>query len=103
MQAACDNPDEFILELDVRDCADLPTTKEHFEIIDGRLDRIETALGLQPKSKKAWLWLVQRWEWATKNKGTSLILGVILCAAGIFGGGITNTISTVRTISGTTP
>jgi hypothetical protein len=61
----------------------MATNKELFEEINDRLHTVETKLKLRTKSS----WLGERYEWAVNHKGTSLILAVILCGLGIFGGG----------------
>src|SRR2546430_3354213 len=76
------------LEVDACEVVDLPpmagpTNAQRFDAIDGRLDQVETALSLRPKAKG---WLHRRWEWIINNKGTSIILAVILCVVSIVGG-----------------
>jgi len=58
--------------------------KEQIDDICARLDKIEQELGMRPKPPSWWR---ARYEWVIAHKGTSLILAVVLCIVGIFGGG----------------
>ena len=60
----------------------MPTTKEQLETIDKRLEKVESALGLRPAPKG---WFALRWDRFINNKGTAVILAVILCVASIYG------------------
>lgn len=65
----------------------MATTKERFEMIDGRLDTIETTLSLRPirPARPPANRMIRAWRWVVENKGTSLILSIILCVLGIYG------------------
>ncbi len=68
----------------LENCSDVPTNKEQLGEVNRRLDTIENALGLRPKVKG---WFARRWDWIVNNKGTSVILALILCVISIVGGG----------------
>ena len=58
--------------------------KESLEDLSKRLNSVETALHLRPKDQGWWR---TRWEWIVDNKGTSIVLAIILCLVSIVGGG----------------
>ena len=60
------------------------TTKARLENVEARLTGIEEALELRPPQDKKGF-LAKKWEWLINHKGTSSILGIILCLTGLFG------------------
>ena len=77
-----DFPESIIVTLppEIEDDMAAPTNKERLEAIGGRLIPIEIALGLKPPIPHRG-WGSRIYERVVNNRGTSLVLAVILCIA----------------------
>lgn len=52
--------------------------KERIDDLDSRLSKVEVSLHLAPQKSP----LARAWEWIINNKGTSIILSIVLCVGG---------------------
>lgn len=60
-----------------------PTNKQLIDALSLRVDAVEGALNLPPRTPRTKHFFAQKWEWIVNNKGTSLLLAVVLTGAGI--------------------
>jgi hypothetical protein len=79
-----DFPQPEIFTLLPEDEGDMATNKGQLQAIDVRLNAIEEVLKISPQPMD---WWKSRYDWFINHKGTSLILAIILCLVGVFGGG----------------
>jgi hypothetical protein len=75
------------IEVELLDLSEVSSNKDNFDEIFRRLKLVEDALNLQPAVEATKGFFARKWEWIINHRGTSIILAIVLCLVGIFGGG----------------